>query len=115
MTTIDIDGEEARDGLMTLVVTVVELLVDAMEREAIRRMESGQLTDEEIDRLGEQLATLEAEIERLKDEEGIDESVGDLREELDDVVDDLIHGVHGMEDTRSTGHSIPNDGVPDDE
>ena len=109
MTTIDIDGEEARDGLMTLVVTVVELLVDAMEREAIRRMESGQLTDEEIDRLGEQLATLEAEIERLKDEEGIDESVGDLREELDDVVDDLIHGAHGMEDTRSPGHSIPND------
>jgi hypothetical protein len=109
MTTIDIDGEEARDGLMTLVVTVVELLVDAMEREAIRRMESGQLTDEEIDRLGEQLATLEAEIERLKDEEGIDESVGDLREELDDVVDDLIHGAHGMEDTQSPGHSIPND------
>jgi archaellum component FlaC len=109
VTTIDIDGEEARDGLMTLVVTVVELLVDAMEREAIRRMESGQLTDEEIDRLGEQLATLEAEIERLKDEEGIDDSVGDLREELDDVVDDLIHGVHGLEDTHSPGHSVPDD------
>ena len=110
MTTIDIDGDEARDGLMTLVVTVVELLVDAMEREAIRRMESGQLTDEEIDSLGEQLATLEAEIERLKDEEGIDESVGDLRGELDGLVDDLVHGVQGMEDTdRSPGYSVPDD------
>jgi hypothetical protein len=84
---------------MTLVVTVVELLVDAMEREAIRRMESGQLTDEEIDRLGEQLATLEAEIEQLKDDEGIDSSVDDLRGELDDIVNDLVHGVHGMEST----------------
>ena len=90
MTTIDIDGDDARNGLMTLVVTVVELLVDTMEREAIRRMESGRLTDEEIERLGDQLATLEAEIERLKDDEGIDEPVNDLRGELDGLVNDLV-------------------------
>lgn len=93
MTTIDVDGENARDGLMTLVVTVVELLVEAMEREAIRRMESGSLTDEEIDRLGAQLAALEAEIEQLKADEGIDEPVEDLRGELDGIVDDLVHRV----------------------
>lgn len=91
MTTIDIDGDDARNGLMTLVVTVVELLVEAMEREAVRRMESGRLTDEEIERLGEQLATLEAEIERLKDDEGIDGPVDDLRGELNGLVDDLLH------------------------
>lgn len=100
MTTIDVDGDQARDGLMTLVVTVVELLVDAMEREAIRRMESGELTDEEIERLGSQLARLEAEIEGIKADEGIEEPVDDLRGELDGLVRDLVERADEPRDER---------------
>lgn len=100
MTTIDVDGDEARDGLMTLVVTVVELLVDAMEREAIRRMESGELTDEEIERLGSQLASLEAEIEDIKQDESIEEPVDDLRGDLDGLVRDLVERADEPRDDR---------------
>lgn len=93
MTQIDIDGEDARDGLMTLVITLVELLVDVMEREAIRRMESGDLTDEEIERVGTQFAALEAEIEAIKEDEEISEPVEQLRERLDGLVADAVRSV----------------------
>ncbi|WP_117592708.1 gas vesicle protein K [Haloprofundus halophilus] len=90
MPTVDIDGEDASDGLFALVVAVVEILVDALEREAIRRMESGSLTDEEIERLGSHLAQLESEIDRLKEEIGVGDDVDRLRGDLDALVNDAL-------------------------
>lgn|GEM_PF-384210 len=93
MTQINVDGDEARSGLMALLITVVELLLDAMEREAVRRMESGRLADEEIERLGEQLARLEDEIAEIKRDEGIEDEVDRLRGDLDGIVGDAVRGL----------------------
>lgn len=69
----DVDPEEIQRGLAALVLTIVETLRELMERQALRRMESGTLTDEEIERLGETFLALREGIEELKDTFGIED------------------------------------------
>ncbi|SFE41418.1 gas vesicle protein K [Alteribacillus iranensis] len=64
---IALDPEKAEEGLSQLVMTVVELLRQLVERQAMRRVENGSLTEEEIERVGEALLNLEEKMEELKE------------------------------------------------
>ena len=90
--TLQVDEEGLTQGVLTLVVTLVEVIQDALETQAIRRIEGGSLTLEEQDRLGSALLDLDVAMERLKREHGITKPVADLRRGLDDVVEDLLDG-----------------------
>ena len=87
---IEIDEGNLKQGVLGLVVTLVEIIRDALQHQAMRRMERGSLTDAEIERLGEALLELDIAIEQIKEDMGINETVRSVRDGLDGLVDDMI-------------------------
>ncbi|WP_273851740.1 gas vesicle protein K [Guptibacillus spartinae] len=69
---INVDPDNAEQGIAQLVLTVVELLRQIVERHAMRRVEGGTLTDEQVENLGVALMNLEEKMEELKDVFGLD-------------------------------------------
>ncbi|MFS0728227.1 gas vesicle protein K [Paenibacillus sp. 1P07SE] len=63
---IHLDPDRAEHGLAQLVLTVIELLRQIVERHAIRRVEGGTLTDQQIEDLGVALMNLELKMDELK-------------------------------------------------
>jgi hypothetical protein len=70
---VEADPERVEHGLAALVLTVVELLRQLMERQALRRVEAGGLDDATIERLGQTLMALEDRMEELKEVFGLDD------------------------------------------
>lgn len=68
----DEDGEATERSLAALVLTVVELLRQLMERQAIRRVEDGAVTDEQAEKLGYTLMRLEERMTELRDHFGLE-------------------------------------------
>lgn len=63
---INADPEKVEQGLARLVLTVVELLRHVLEHQAIRRMDGGTLSDQEVERLGLALLKLSQRMDELK-------------------------------------------------
>ena len=63
---IDADPENVEKGLAQLVLTLVELLRQLMERQALRRMDLDTLTDEQVERMGETFMKLDQRMQELK-------------------------------------------------
>ena len=64
---LNADPERVERGLAQLVLAVVELLRELMERQALRRMEGGTLDDDEVERLGLAFMRLNDRMAELKD------------------------------------------------
>ena len=63
---INADPDKVEQGLARLVLTLIELLRRVLEHQAIRRMDGGSLSDEEIERLGLALLKLSERMDELK-------------------------------------------------
>jgi hypothetical protein len=75
---LDLDPERLKNGLGQLVLTLVKLLHELLERQALRRIDGGSLTEEQVEKLGLTLMGQAEEIERLRKEFGLEEQDLDL-------------------------------------
>lgn len=90
---IDLDKDDLKQGVMGLVMALVEVIRDTLQTQALRRMEGGTLSPEQIDKLGEALMKLDEAIEKIKLDNGISESVKQVRDGLDDLVGDIVDAI----------------------
>lgn len=88
---VALDEDSPTNGLAELVLTLVRLLHDLLEKQAIRRMESGRLTDEEVEKVGKTLKRQAEEIEHLCEVFGLDPS--DLSLDLG-----TVRGLHDLDE-----------------
>lgn len=71
---LNLDQDNLKNSLGQLVLTLVKLLHELLERQGIRRIEAGSLTDDQIERLGLTLMKQAEEIDRLRQEFGLEEA-----------------------------------------
>ena len=77
---IELSPDNIEQGLAKLVLTLIDFLRQLLERQAIRRMEGGTLSDQEIEQMGEALMKLEGKIRELAEQFGL--SPADLNIDL---------------------------------
>lgn len=65
------DPENIERDLFRLVLTIVELLRQLMEKQALRRIDAGGLTEEQVEALGLALMRLHGAVEDLRGRYGI--------------------------------------------
>jgi Gas vesicle protein K len=63
---ISADPDIVENGLAKLVLSIIELVRRLLEKQALRRMDAGNLTDDEIEKLGTALMKLEEKMNELK-------------------------------------------------
>ena len=68
---INVDAQSVEQGLAKLVLTLIEFIRRLLEKQAVRRMEGGDLSPEQIEELGLALMRLEAKLQELKTQFGL--------------------------------------------
>ena len=92
---LETDSEAAADDLVKLVLALVETVRQLVERQAIRRVESGTLSEDEVERLGLTLLRLGERLSELKaqfglEEDGLSLHLGTARELMDVLTEEDV-------------------------
>jgi hypothetical protein len=87
---LETDAESVERDLFRLVLTIIELVRQLMEKQALRRVDEGDLSDDQVEALGTGLMHLEQAMEELKGR--YDLTTADLDIDLGPLGTLLSHG-----------------------
>jgi len=88
--TIKVNTDNLKEGLLGLVIALVEILKEVLEKQAIYRIESNSLREEEAEKLGIAFMQLDETIEKIKKENNLEKTADKIRADLDNLVNDGI-------------------------
>jgi len=105
---IGAERDDLRRGLLGLVFALVEIVQEVLAHTALQRVENGSLTDEEVERIGNAMADIEEAIAELKQELDITDATKEIRDQLDDLVNDLVASLIDVKGVTNgqEGHAI---------
>lgn len=89
--TVEVDEEELEQGLLGLIMAVVEILKEVIDEQALNLVEKGVLDDEAAEQLGQSLMDLDETIQQIEDEHDLDETASETKKQLDRTVDDVLN------------------------
>ena len=88
--TIKVDSDNLKEGLLGLVIALVEIIKEVLEKQAIYRIESNSLSEKEAEKLGIAFMHLDEAIEKIKKENNLEKTADKIRADLDNLVNNSI-------------------------
>lgn len=87
---IKVDSDNLKEGLLGLVIALVEIIKEVLQKQAIYRLEGKSLREEEAEKLGIAFMQLDETIERIKKENNLEKTTDKIRADLDNLVNDSL-------------------------
>ncbi len=88
--TIKVDSDNLKEGLLGLVIALVEIIKEVLQKQAIYRLEGKSLRGEEAEKLGLAFMQLDETIQKIKKENNLEKITDKIRADLDNLVDNSI-------------------------
>ena len=84
--TIKIESDNLKEGLLGLVIALVEIIKEVLQKQAICRLEGNSLKEEEAEKLGLAFMKLDETLENIKKEHNLEKTANKIRADLDNLV-----------------------------
>ena len=88
--TIKIESDNLKEGLLGLVIALVEIIKEVLQKQAIYRLEGNSLKEEEAEKLGLAFMKLDETLKQIKKEHNLEKIADKIRADLDGLVDDSM-------------------------